>query len=44
MTLTLVRTVARMGMNTNIIINVCKILGFHGGDCEEFRLLGCYAV
>jgi hypothetical protein len=22
----------------------CKILGFHGGDYEEWRLLGCYAV
>jgi hypothetical protein len=23
---------------------LCKILGFHGGDYEEFRLLGCYAL
>jgi hypothetical protein len=22
----------------------CKILGFHGGDCEECRFLGCYVV
>jgi hypothetical protein len=22
----------------------CKILGFHGGDYEKWRLLGCYAV
>jgi hypothetical protein len=22
----------------------CKIWGFHDGDCEEWRLLGCYAV
>jgi hypothetical protein len=22
----------------------CKILGFHGGDYEEWCLLGCYAV
>jgi hypothetical protein len=22
----------------------CKIWGFHGGDYEEWRLLGCYAV
>jgi hypothetical protein len=22
----------------------CKISGFHGGDYEEWRLLGCYAV
>jgi hypothetical protein len=22
----------------------CKIWGFHGGDCEEWCLLGCYAV
>jgi hypothetical protein len=22
----------------------CKISGFHGGDYEECRLLGCYAV
>jgi hypothetical protein len=28
------------------IINyiLCTILGFHGGDYEEWRLLGCYAV
>jgi hypothetical protein len=23
---------------------LCKIWGFHGGDYEEWRLLGCYAV
>jgi hypothetical protein len=23
---------------------LCKISGFHGGDYEECRLLGCYAV
>jgi hypothetical protein len=23
---------------------LCKICGFHGGDCEECRLLGCYAA
>jgi hypothetical protein len=23
---------------------ICKILGFHGGDYEECRLLGCGAV
>jgi hypothetical protein len=23
---------------------LCKICGFHGGDYEECRLLGCYAV
>jgi hypothetical protein len=23
---------------------VCKILGFHGGDYEEWCFLGCYAV
>jgi hypothetical protein len=22
----------------------CKTCGFHGGDYEECRLLGCYAV
>jgi hypothetical protein len=22
----------------------CKIRGFHGGDYEEFRVLGCYTV
>jgi hypothetical protein len=22
----------------------CKILGFHGGDYEECRLLGCYTT
>jgi hypothetical protein len=22
----------------------CKIWGFHGGDYEEWCLLGCYAV
>jgi hypothetical protein len=24
--------------------SVCKICGFHGGDCEKCCLLGCYAV
>jgi hypothetical protein len=23
---------------------LCKIRGFYGGDYEEWRLLGCYAV
>jgi hypothetical protein len=23
---------------------LCKILGFHGGDYEEWCVLGCYAV
>jgi hypothetical protein len=23
---------------------ICKFRGFHGGDCEECRLLGCYAI
>jgi hypothetical protein len=23
---------------------LCKICGFHGGDYEVWRLLGCYAV
>jgi hypothetical protein len=23
---------------------VCKISGFHGGDYEEWCILGCYAV
>jgi hypothetical protein len=23
---------------------LCKIRGFHGGDYEEYRLLGCGAV
>jgi hypothetical protein len=23
---------------------LCKIWGFHGGDYEEWCLLGCYAV
>jgi hypothetical protein len=26
------------------IFRTCKISGFHGGDYEEWRLLGCYAV
>jgi hypothetical protein len=25
-------------------IQLCKIWGFHGGDYEEWCLLGCYAV
>jgi hypothetical protein len=25
-------------------INACKIWGFHGGDYEEWRLMGCYVV
>jgi hypothetical protein len=24
--------------------NICQILGFHGGDHDEWRLLGCYSV
>jgi hypothetical protein len=24
--------------------HICKIWGFHGGDYEEWCLLGCYAV
>jgi hypothetical protein len=27
-----------------ICIMSCKIFGFHGGDYEEWRLLGCYAM
>jgi hypothetical protein len=27
-----------------IMMKISKILGFHGGDYEECRLLGCYAV
>jgi hypothetical protein len=26
------------------LINKLALAGFHGGDCEECRLLGCYAV
>jgi hypothetical protein len=25
-------------------VTLCKICGFHGGDYEEWRLLGCYTV
>jgi hypothetical protein len=25
-------------------IHLCKIFGFHGGDYEEWCLLGCYAM
>jgi hypothetical protein len=25
-------------------VYICKISYFHGGDYEEWRLLGCYAV
>jgi hypothetical protein len=32
----------RLGFR-NIII-ICKIRGFHGGDYEEWRLLGCDAT
>jgi hypothetical protein len=28
---------------SNLFINV-RFEGFHGGDYEEWRLLGCYAV
>jgi hypothetical protein len=41
-------------INTSIFANIflisqqlkalCKIWGFHGGDYEEWFLLGCYAV
>jgi hypothetical protein len=27
-----------------MLTTMCKILGFHGGDYEEWCLLGCYAV
>jgi hypothetical protein len=33
--------VKRPGREAN---HECKIWGFHGGDYEEWRLLGCYAV
>jgi hypothetical protein len=26
------------------IVDLCKIWGIHGGDYEEYRLLGCGAV
>jgi hypothetical protein len=26
------------------VLKLCKILGFHGGDYEEWHLLGCYSV
>jgi hypothetical protein len=26
------------------LIYICKIRGFHGGDYEELRFLGCYAM
>jgi hypothetical protein len=26
------------------LLESCKIWGFHGGDYEEWRLLGCYVV
>jgi hypothetical protein len=27
-----------------VTILLCKIWGFHGGDYEEWRPVGCYAV
>jgi hypothetical protein len=39
--------IARMGAKRNayrIFVAVCKIWGFHGGDYEECRFLGCGAV
>jgi hypothetical protein len=35
------KTTADLTNNQN---NVCKIWGFHGGDYEEYRLMGCGAV
>jgi hypothetical protein len=29
---------------SNNALETCKISGFHGSDCEGYRLLGCYAV
>jgi hypothetical protein len=26
------------------LTKICNISGFHGGNYEEWRLLGCYAV
>jgi hypothetical protein len=31
-------------MQRSDIWDICKIWGFHGGDYEEWCLLGCYAV
>jgi hypothetical protein len=32
------------GTEGKINHSICKIRGFQGGDYEEWRLLGCYAV
>jgi hypothetical protein len=45
------QSIINRGANNNRYSNIvkskeppCKIWGFHGGDYEEWRLLGCYAV
>jgi hypothetical protein len=40
---TLPVTVAMSTNCCNNILSPCKIWAFHGGDYEEWRLLGCYA-
>jgi hypothetical protein len=31
-------------MAEELHLQICKICGFHGGDYEEWQLLGCYVV
>jgi hypothetical protein len=31
-------------VDTEFNLFLCKVWGFNGGDYEEWRLLGCYAV
>jgi hypothetical protein len=38
------KTITYLEWNHTAILKICKIRGFHGGDDEEWRLLGCYAV
>jgi hypothetical protein len=37
-------TVSDMKTDIENVLILSKIWGFHGGDYEECRLLGCYAV
>jgi hypothetical protein len=33
-----------IGHSYRLISELCKILGFHGGDYKEWCLLGCHAM
>jgi hypothetical protein len=38
------KNIGNISLRYLYILHLCKIWGFHGGDYEEWCLLGCYAV